>query len=111
MQPSVKVSFCLLSAFSDYTTAGQIVDNELNALLVRPLLPGATLHAIIDACHSGTVLDLPFHTMTDSYGRFTWKGYARADKASRGGVAFQFGACKDHQVAAVRTHAGWCHMA
>lgn len=39
---------------SDYSRAGQIVDNELNALLVRPLPPGVVLHCIIDACHSGT---------------------------------------------------------
>jgi hypothetical protein len=33
----------------DGRRAGQIVDDELNALLVRPLMPGVTLHACIDA--------------------------------------------------------------
>ena len=40
--------------------AGQIVDDELNRLLVNPLPPGVRLHAIIDACHSGSVLDLEY---------------------------------------------------
>lgn len=78
------------------------MDNELNYYLVRPLIPSTTLHTVVDACHSGTVFDLPFETVTDAYGRFTWKGYARPDKSPNGGVAFQFGACKDSQVAAVR---------
>lgn len=44
----------------DFETQGMIVDDEINATIVRPLTHGVKLHAIIDACHSGTVLDLPF---------------------------------------------------
>lgn len=44
----------------DFEEAGMIVDDEINETLVRPIPPGARLHAIIDACHSGTVLDLPY---------------------------------------------------
>jgi hypothetical protein len=44
----------------DYTTEGMIVDDEINATIVRPLPHGAKLHAIMDACYSGTVIDLPF---------------------------------------------------
>lgn len=44
----------------DYETQGMIVDDEINVTIVRPLPAGVKLHAIIDACHSGTVLDLPF---------------------------------------------------
>lgn len=44
----------------DFETQGMIVDDEINATIVRPLPYGVKLHAIIDACHSGTVLDLPF---------------------------------------------------
>ena len=29
-------------------------------LLVQPLRPGVRLHALIDACHSGTAIDLPY---------------------------------------------------
>lgn len=44
----------------DFETQGMIVDDEINTAIVRPLPPGVKLHAIIDACHSGTVLDLPW---------------------------------------------------
>lgn len=44
----------------DFRTNGMISDNDINDILVKPLLPGVTLHAIVDACHSGTVLDLPW---------------------------------------------------
>lgn len=44
----------------DHQTEGKILDDEINATIVRPLTQGVKLHAIIDACHSGTVLDLPF---------------------------------------------------
>ena len=37
-----------------------MIDDELNALLVQPLRQGARLHALVDACHSGTAIDLPF---------------------------------------------------
>lgn len=44
----------------DFERNGQIVDDEINRALVNPLQPGVRLHAIVDACHSGTILDLPF---------------------------------------------------
>lgn len=44
----------------DFETQGMIVDDEINETIVKPLPHGVKLHALIDACHSGTVLDLPF---------------------------------------------------
>lgn len=44
----------------DFRTAGQILDDDINTTIVRPLPTGVDLHAIVDACHSGTALDLPF---------------------------------------------------
>lgn len=44
----------------DYESAGVIVDDEIHALLVAPLPAGVRLTAIMDCCHSGSVLDLPF---------------------------------------------------
>lgn len=58
---------------TDYKLAGQIVDDELNAMLVRPLMPGATLHVVIDACHSGTAMDLAYKTSLNQQGQFFWK--------------------------------------
>lgn len=44
----------------DYETQGEISNDEINAAIVKPLPDGAKLHAIIDTCHSGTFLGLPF---------------------------------------------------
>lgn len=57
-----------------------IVDDELNALMVAPLLPGVTLHALIDACHSGTALDLPYRAKAGADGKLTWKVGSRPHK-------------------------------
>ncbi|OMO94790.1 Peptidase C14, caspase catalytic [Corchorus capsularis] len=52
---------------SDFETEGPIVDDEINWTIVRPLPHGVKLHALIDACHSGTALDLPFLCRFDNY--------------------------------------------
>ncbi|KAI2786200.1 Metacaspase-1B [Penicillium oxalicum] len=44
----------------DYQSAGHIVDDDMHAIMVRPLRPGVRLTAIFDSCHSGTALDLPY---------------------------------------------------
>eukprot|EP01094_Clydonella_sp_ATCC50884_P003533 TRINITY_DN1270_c0_g1_i1.p1 TRINITY_DN1270_c0_g1~~TRINITY_DN1270_c0_g1_i1.p1 ORF type:complete len:614 (+),score=160.02 TRINITY_DN1270_c0_g1_i1:169-1842(+) len=50
----------------DYQTAGQIVDDHMHNMLVKPLPEGVKLTAVFDSCHSGTALDLPFvHKSTD----------------------------------------------
>ena len=43
----------------DYKTKGQITDDVVLSNLVLDVPAGAMLTAVIDACHSGTVLDLP----------------------------------------------------
>ncbi|QKF94870.1 caspase [Fadolivirus algeromassiliense] len=44
----------------DYDTAGMITDDFIYANLVNKLPATATLFALTDACHSGTMFDLPF---------------------------------------------------
>ncbi|CAG8332909.1 unnamed protein product [Penicillium nalgiovense] len=44
----------------DYRETGHIVDDDMHAIMVRPLRPGVRLTAIYDSCHSGTALDLPY---------------------------------------------------
>ncbi|PWN26580.1 hypothetical protein BDZ90DRAFT_233182, partial [Jaminaea rosea] len=44
----------------DFQRAGQMEDDELHAIMVRPLPMGCRLTAIFDSCHSGTALDLPY---------------------------------------------------
>ncbi|KAG2236241.1 hypothetical protein INT48_008601 [Thamnidium elegans] len=40
--------------------SGQIVDDEMHEIMVRPLPAGARLTCIFDSCHSGTAIDLPY---------------------------------------------------
>ncbi|KAJ2918783.1 hypothetical protein MD484_g1598, partial [Candolleomyces efflorescens] len=49
----------------DYEENGQIVDDELHEILVKPLPRGCRLTVIFDCCHSGSGLDLPYTYGTD----------------------------------------------
>lgn len=44
----------------DYSQAGMIIDEELRARLIDPLPAGAQLSVIVDACRSGSALDLAY---------------------------------------------------
>lgn len=50
----------------DYNRAGQILDDEMHAIMCAPLPQGCQLTAIFDCCHSGTMLDLPFTYYLDN---------------------------------------------
>jgi len=45
---------------SDYQSNGVILDHELFDLMVVPLQSGVKLTVMLDCCHSGSALDLPF---------------------------------------------------
>ncbi|KAK1418279.1 hypothetical protein QVD17_27422 [Tagetes erecta] len=83
----------------DFRTAGLIVDNDINDTIVRPLKSGVKLHAIIDACHSGTILDL-----SDVYNlkEKVWldnRSPSGVCKGTSGGHAISISACEDSQLA------------
>lgn len=44
----------------DFQSAGQIRDDELFVTLVGAMPRGSTLTCLMDCCHSGTILDLPY---------------------------------------------------
>lgn len=44
----------------DYQRAGQIRDDDLLKELILPLPDGVLMTAVMDCCHSGSVLDLPY---------------------------------------------------
>ncbi|TXG53942.1 hypothetical protein EZV62_019198 [Acer yangbiense] len=84
----------------DYETEGSIIDDEINETIVRPLTQGVKLHAIVDSCHSGTVLDLPFVCrMNIREGYYRWEDQrlpTACYKGTSGGLAISITACDDH---------------
>ncbi|KAF2674834.1 peptidase C14 [Microthyrium microscopicum] len=52
----------------DFQENGQMDSDTLHRHLVSPLPQGASLHAIFDCCHSGTVMELPYTYRTDADG-------------------------------------------
>ncbi|XP_042061994.1 metacaspase-1-like isoform X2 [Salvia splendens] len=84
----------------DYETEGRILDDELNAIIVRPLPRGATLHAIVDTCSSGTFLDLTNVCRVNRQAYYKWEDHRPpngAYKGTSGGLAISISACDDHQ--------------
>ncbi|KAK6945744.1 hypothetical protein RJ641_013288 [Dillenia turbinata] len=84
----------------DFRDEGMILDNELNKILVRPLPAGVTLHAIVDSCHSGTILDLPNVYDQKSNQWIDHSPPSKANKGTNGGLAISLSACEDNQQAA-----------
>jgi hypothetical protein len=50
----------------DYVSAGLIRDDDLHANLICALARGVAMVALMDCCHSGTVLDLPYKYKSNS---------------------------------------------
>ncbi|GMY39052.1 metacaspase-1-like isoform X1 [Fagus crenata] len=90
----------------DYHSEGMIIDDVVNATIVRPIPHGAKLHAIIDACYSGTILDLPFVCRMNREGYYIWEDQSWMSgvyKGTSGGLALSFSACDDHQTSSDTT--------
>lgn len=49
----------------DFQRRGQIRDDDLLKYLVKPMSEGVLMTCLMDCCHSGTVLDLPYNFIGD----------------------------------------------
>jgi len=49
----------------DFKQSGQIRDDDLLRILIHPMPAGITMTCLMDCCHSGTVLDLPYRFVAD----------------------------------------------
>ena len=83
----------------DFEDKGKILDDEINETIVRPLGPGVKLHAIIDTCHSGTILDLRYLCRLSRTGYWQWENHVRPGKpkGTNGGLAISISGCNDDQ--------------
>ncbi|XP_064993161.1 metacaspase-1-like isoform X2 [Musa acuminata AAA Group] len=87
----------------DFESNGTIMDDEINDTLVRPLRRGVKLHALVDACHSGTILDLPYLCRLSRAGYYQWENHTAPSgvyKGTNGGLAILISGCDDHQTSA-----------
>eukprot|EP00056_Hartaetosiga_gracilis_P011756 m.180186 g.180186 ORF g.180186 m.180186 type:complete len:626 (+) comp13573_c3_seq2:34-1911(+) len=85
----------------DFASSNHITDDEINHLIVRPVSEGCTLHTIVDACHSGSLMDLPFRLGgVDGQGRANWlddRQVCSSFKGTSGGEVVCFSAFDDFQ--------------
>ncbi|PAN49359.1 hypothetical protein PAHAL_9G443700 [Panicum hallii] len=88
---------------ADFEQSGKILDDEINEIIVRPLGRGVKLHAVVDTCHSGTILDLPYLCRLSRTGYWQWENHDRpsgARKRPNGGLAISISGCSDDQKSA-----------
>ncbi|TVU46780.1 hypothetical protein EJB05_06341, partial [Eragrostis curvula] len=87
----------------DFERSGKILDDEINETIVRPLGRGVKLHAIVDTCHSGTILDIPYLCRMSRTGYWQWENHchpSRTPKRPSGGLAISISGCSDDQKSA-----------
>jgi len=94
----------------DFKSAGQIIDDDINDLLVKTIPEGARLTALMDCCHSGTGMDLPYmyrssknglvDTTPRSFSLFRKRRSARPPPGSSSGEVILFSGCRDDQTSA-----------
>ncbi|KAH8981557.1 caspase domain-containing protein [Lactarius hatsudake] len=77
------------------STPGIIVDDDMHDIMVRPLPRGCRLTAILDCCHSGTLLDLPF--IYDSRGTPKPTDPILVQRKSSKADVISLSACKDSE--------------
>jgi metacaspase-1 len=49
----------------DFASAGQIRDDDVFKALIGPMKSGVVVTSVMDCCHSGSVLDLPYQFIAD----------------------------------------------
>lgn len=78
----------------DFQTAGHIVDDDIINMLVKPMPKDVTVTVLMDCCHSGTVLDLPYKISADDteFSRednFNMDVVTEPKRSGRGNVSYE----------------------
>mmetsp|Transcript_130655 Transcript_130655/g.418992 ORF Transcript_130655/g.418992 Transcript_130655/m.418992 type:complete len:1218 (+) Transcript_130655:92-3745(+) len=84
----------------DFQQAGQITDDELHTRIVEPLPKGVRMWVILDCCHSGTALDLPYKVQVGDTGKHVQ--LSKSKLRPKGGQAevIMISGCQDTQTSA-----------
>ena len=79
----------------DHSTCGQISDDVIWSTLVHPVPDGVKLIALMDSCHSGTGLDLPYNYNPK---KSLWNEDRNPSHSA--GDVIQISGCEDNQLSA-----------
>ena len=74
----------------DYNDNGMLIDDELFDILIEPLSQGVHMVSLMDCCHSGTILDLPYIFKPNSDGTMP-TSMSLDDTINLDGLIEQFG--------------------
>jgi len=97
---------------SDYLQTGMILDDDLYNIMIRPLPKGVTFFSLMDCCHSGTGMDLPYVVyVKDKASKKLEKKKKDKKKKKKsekeehhapnaGGLALMVSGCRDHETSA-----------
>lgn len=80
----------------DCMTNGYIVDDQIKNIFINKLGSNVTLFTIIDACHSGSVLDLKYTYNCDIKNTYTTQGVVTDTKCN----VIMISGCRDNQTSA-----------
>ena len=81
----------------DYLEAGLITDDEIYDILIRRLPKGVRLTAVLDCCHSGTLLDLPYLLSGTEQSLFVSGVPDRTARSEVEAEVVMFSGCRDNQ--------------
>lgn len=84
----------------DFQQAGQITDDELHTRIVEPLPKGVRMWVILDCCHSGTALDLPYKLQVDQAGKHVQLSKSKGRPKGGQAEVLMISGCKDDQTSA-----------
>ena len=92
---------------SDCETHGLIIDDDIYKLCVKYVPAGCRLTAVMDCCHSGSIMDLPFNftgsregiARARSGGSVTIRG-SESNRNNPAGTVFMLSGCQDNQTSA-----------
>jgi hypothetical protein len=63
----------------DFKSSGMITDDQISAMIVHPLPGGSKMTAVMDSCHSGTGMDLPYKWARHGWREETNPHFSAAD--------------------------------
>lgn len=77
----------------DYKKNGHITDDMIHDTMVKPLKNGVKLICVMDCCHSGSGMDLPFYWEEEQWKKEPYPKYSEGDVQL-------FSSCQDSETAA-----------